>query len=112
MSRPITFITSHSLDDREPEANRDDQRRFAEFVAAHRPQLLDFQAYVSEDKSQLKLIFVFPDSGAGARAETRPEPNDQRDRASGLAGVLARAVIVALFFAAVYIGSVGASTPA
>lgn len=85
MSSPITVITSHSLDGRESQANHDEQRRFAEFVTAHQPPLLDFQAYVSEDKSQLKLIFVFPDDGAGASAATRPEPKDERFRDSGLA---------------------------
>ena len=112
MSPPITLITSYSLDGWESEANHDEQRRFAEFVAEHQPQLLDFQAYVSEDKSQLKLYFVFPDHGAGAPMETRPEPSDRRFQGSGLAGVLAGAMIVALFFAAVYLASVGASAPA
>ena len=110
MSRPITLITSHSLDDRESETNHDEQRRFAEFVAAHQPQLLDFQAYVSEDKSQLKLVFVFPDDGASAAVGARPEPNGQRFRDSGLAGVLAGVAILALSFAAVYLGSVGGPT--
>lgn len=110
MSRPITFITSHSLDGRTSEANQEEQRRFAAFVAAHEPQLLDFQAYVSEDNRQLKLFFVFPD-GAGGPASSRPAPKDRRFRDSSLAGLLAGAAIVALSFVAVYLGSVGAPTP-
>ena len=109
MSSPITLVTSHSLDGRTSEANQDEQRRFAEFVAAHQPPLLDFQAYVSEDSKQLKLFFVFPD-GADAPASSRSESKDQPFRDSGLAALLAGAAIVALFFAAVYLGSVGAPT--
>ena len=112
MSSPIIFITSHSLDGSESDANNDEQRRLAEFVTAHQPSLLDFQAYVSEDRSQLKLFFVFPDHGVVAGTGTRPEPKDQRFRDSGLAGVLAGAAIAALAFTAVFLGSIGASLPA
>jgi hypothetical protein len=112
MSSSVTLITSHSLDGPESEANHEEQRRFAEFVTAHQPQLLDFQAYVSEDKRQLRLMFVFPDEDAGERAATNPEPKERRFQDSGLAGLLAGAAIVALFFAAVYLGSVAPPTPA
>lgn len=107
MSNPITFVTSHSLDGRTSEANQDEQRRFADYVAAHQPPLLDFQAYVSEDSKQLKLFFVFPDS-VDAPTSSRGESEDQPFRDSGLAALLAGAAIVALFFVAVYLGSVGA----
>ena len=106
MSPSVTLITSHSLDGPESQANHEEQRRFAEFVTARQPQLLDFQAYVSEDKRQLKLMFVFPDGDAAVPVVTPAEPNDRPFRDSGLAGLLAGAAVVALFFAAVYLGSV------
>lgn len=109
MSRPITFITSHSLDGRTSEENQEEQRRFAAFVVAHQPQLLDFQAYVSEDNKQLKLFFVFPDRADGP-ASNRPEPKVQRFQDSGLAALLAGAAILALFLVAVYLANVGAPT--
>ena len=112
MSSSVTLVTSHSLDGPESEANYEEQRRFAEFVTARQPQLLDFQAYVSEDKRQLKLMFVFPNEDAGDREAMDPKPSDRRFRDSGLAALLAGAAIVALFFAAVYLGSVAAPTPA
>jgi hypothetical protein len=112
MSPPITFITSHLLDGRESKASNEEQRRFAEFVTANQPRLLDFQAYVSEDKRQLKLFFVFPETGGIELAPVHPEPDDQGFRDSALAGLLAGAAIVVLFLAAVYVGSVGASLPA
>lgn len=111
MSSPVTLITSHSLDGPESEANHEEQRRFAEFVTARQPQLLDFQAYVSEDKRQLKLMFVFPGEDAADREATDPEPSDRRFLDSGLAALLAGAAIVVLFFAGVYLGSVAAPTP-
>jgi hypothetical protein len=112
VSPSVTLVTSHSLDGPESEANHEEQRRFVEFVTARQPQLLDFQAYVSEDKRQLKLLFVFPDEDGGDRDATEPEPNDRRFQDSGLAGLLAGAAIVALFLAAVYLGSIAPPTPA
>ncbi len=107
MTRSITLITTHSLDGAESEANHDEQRRFAEFVASRQPQLLDFQAYVSDDQRQLKLMFVFPDAERGQQAGGL-EPVDRRFRDSGLAGVLAGAALAVLAFVAAYVGSAGA----
>lgn len=109
MSATTTFITSHALNEPESEPNRDAQRRFAEYVEAHEPPLLDFQAYVSDDTSELKLIFVFPDASAPAESS---EPMNQDFRDSRLAGLLGAAVIVMLIFVAVYAGNIGASAVA
>lgn len=112
MSAPITFMTSHPLDERKTDAFDDEHRRFAEFVAAHQPHLLDFQAYVNEDKSELKLFFVFPDAEVGVREPASPEPMDRPFRDSGWAAVLAAATILVLYVVAVYLGSVSVLTPA
>jgi hypothetical protein len=106
MPPTITFITSHALTGLESQSNREAQERFAEYVDVHRPPLLDFQAYLSDDRSELKLFFVFPDVGA----QVDPAHREQRAtgfRESRLAGLLAGAVIVMLFFVAVYAGSTG-----
>jgi hypothetical protein len=108
VSPTTTFITSHALTEPEPEANRDAHHRFAEYVAAHQPPLLDFQAYVSDDQSELKLIFVFPDAEASAAAQAS-EPPHEGFRDSRLAGLLAAAVVVLLFVVAVYAGSISGS---
>ena len=107
MSPSVTWITSHSLDGPESEANDEEQRRFAEFVAARQPRLLDFQAYVSEDRRQLKFMFAFPDEAEPHREAAGVGQRDRRFRDSGLAGILAGAVIAVLVFAAAYLGSVG-----
>ena len=107
MSSALTLITSHSLDGPESEANHEEQRRFAEFVTARQPQLLDFQAYVSDDRRQLKLMFVFPDGAGGDQVSTDSEPLDRHFRDSGLAAVLTGAALVVLVFVAAYVGSVG-----
>lgn len=78
----------------------------------NQPQLLDFQAYVSEDGRQLKLMFVFPEGEAGPRPASRPEPARRGLRDSGVAGVLAGAAIVVMFLAAAYLGSTGLPIPA
>lgn len=108
MTRSVTLITTHSLRGAESEANHEQQRRFAEFVTTRQPQLLDFQAYVSDDQRQLKLMFVFPDDAERGQQAASPEPADGRFRDSGLAGVLAGAALVVLAFVAAYLGSAGA----
>lgn len=107
MTPSLTLITSHALDGPESESNQDEQRRFAEFVDARQPQLLDFQAYVSEDKRELKLMFVFPDGAGTAPRTAGLEPGDRPFRDSGLAGILAATAIVLLVFAGAYLGSFG-----
>jgi hypothetical protein len=108
VSPTTTFITSHALNEPDSEAHRDAHHRFAEYVAAHQPPLLDFQAYVSDDQSELKLIFVFPDADASAAAQPS-EPNRQDFRDSRLAGLLAAGLVVLLFVLAVYAGSISGS---
>jgi hypothetical protein len=107
MSSALTLITSHSLEGPESEANHSEQRRFAEFVSARQPQLLDFQAYVSDDKRQLKLMFVFPDGAGSDERSAEPEPLHRDFRDSGLAAVLIGAALLVLVFVAAYIGSIG-----
>jgi hypothetical protein len=112
MSAPITFMTSHPLAEREAVGLDSRQRSFAEYVAAHQPRLLDFHAYVNQDKSELKLFFVFPDDGEGERVDASAEPMDRPFRDSGWAGLLAAAAIVVLVFIGVFLGSVSPIMPA
>ena len=108
MTRSLTLITTHSLDGAESDTNHEEQRQFAEFVSARQPQLLDFQAYVSDDRRQLKLMFVFSDEAEGGRDAALPEPADRLFRGSGLAGVLGGAALAVLALVAAYLGSAGA----
>jgi hypothetical protein len=94
-----TFTTHHAL--RAVESNRhDEHRRFADFVRTREPQLLDFQAYVTEDHEQLRLIFSFRDSSEAERATSTGSV-----RESAWLGLLAGATVLCLLAVGIYLGN-------
>ena len=65
-----------------------------------------------ELRARIELDRAYVQALRDGHAADDPEPNDRRFQDSGLAGLLAGAAIVALFFAAVYLGSVAPPTSA
>ena len=105
-----TFITTHSIDDGHAAEIAKEHRRFADFVTANEPRLLDFQAYVNEDNTALKLVFVFPDEEPALDQPTDGTPRPLRD--SCWAALGAAASIVVLLFTAVTVAFGASATPA
>jgi hypothetical protein len=105
-----TFITTHAIgNDHVGEMGRE-HRRFADFVTANAPRLLDFQAYVNEEKTAVKLAFVFPDVASDHDHLTDGAARSLRD--SGWAALGAAASILVLLFTAVSVAFGASATPA
>jgi hypothetical protein len=105
-----TFITTHSIGDGRAAEIGQEHRRFADFVTANEPRLRDFQAYVNEEKTALKLVFVFPDEEPALDQATDGTERSLRD--SGWAALGAAASIVVLLFTAVSVAFGASATPA
>lgn len=67
MQAPFIFITTHAINDGAAEAYEAQHGAFADFVNANEPDLLSFQAWMSDDRTEVTFIFVFPDAEAADR---------------------------------------------
>jgi hypothetical protein len=105
-----TFITTHAIGNDHVGEIGQEHRRFADFVTANEPRLLDFQAYVNEEKTALKLVFVFPDEPP---EDDHPTDGTERSlRDSGWAALGAATSILVLLFTAVSVAFGASATPA
>lgn len=64
MEAPFIFVTTHSINDGKLDEYEAQHGPFVEFIEAHEPRLLDFQAYMNEARTEVTFLFTFPDAEA------------------------------------------------
>ena len=62
MSGPFIFIGTHRIADGKLEAFKEDARALVQIVLEHEPQMIAFNFFFNEDKTEVSVVQVHPDA--------------------------------------------------
>jgi hypothetical protein len=64
MAPPFIFVTTHTINAGLLDEYEAQHGPFIDFVRENEPRLIDFQAFMDEDRTEVTFLFVFPDAEA------------------------------------------------